>query len=258
VFTAVTALSLVPMLAGLFWGAPLIAREVEQGTHRLAWTQSISPRRWLAVKLGLLTLGATLVAVALTALFTWWARPWTLLTVEGNGYSRINPAFYDLQGTVLAASMLYAFAVGTAAGALIRRTVPAMAVTLAGYLALRLALQSLRGSHFLAPQVATFRFATQSPRRGLGDWLLSENVIDQHGHPAQLPTLQALCPATSPASGPRGTNAQCVIAHGYQFQDVFQPLNRFWPLQSIESASLLAAAVLLLALTTWWTLRRIS
>jgi hypothetical protein len=168
-FSLVSALSFIPMLVGLFWGAPLIAHEVEQGTHHLVWTQSISPRRWLAVKLGLLILGALLLATVITGLFTWWARPWTLLTVEGNGYSRINPSLYNLQGVVPIADMLFAFALGTAAGALIRRTVPAMAVTLVGYMGMRLGLQSLRANGFLPANVVTFPFGTQGPRAGMGE-----------------------------------------------------------------------------------------
>ena len=43
-----------PLLVGLFWGAPVLAREFERGTHRLAWTQSVPRRAWLVVKLGVL------------------------------------------------------------------------------------------------------------------------------------------------------------------------------------------------------------
>jgi hypothetical protein len=256
VFSLVSALSFIPMLVGLFWAAPLIAREVEQGTHHLVWTQSISPRRWLAVKLGMLIVGALLVAVVITGLFTWWSRPWTMLSVEGNGYSRINPSLYNLQGVVPIADMLFAFALGTAAGALVRRTVPAMAVTLVGYLGVRLGLQSLRANGFLPAKVVAFPFGTQDPRAAMGDWFLGQSVVDQHGHPVSLATLQALCPASATASGPRGTSTPCVIAHGYHFQDVVQPLSRFWSLQGIESSILLTAAALLLAVATWWTLRR--
>lgn len=256
VFSLVSVLSFIPMLVGLFWAAPLIAREVEQGTHHLVWSQSISPGRWLVVKLSMLIAGALLVAVVVAGLFTWWSRPWTMLSVEGNGYSRINPSLFNLQGVVPIADMLFAFALGTAAGALIRRTVPAMAVTLAGYLGVRLGLQSLRANGFLPAKVVAFPFGTQNPRAGMGDWFLGESVVDQHGHPVSLATLQTLCPAAATASGPRGTSTPCVIAHGYHFQDVFQPLNRFWALQGIESSILLTAAALLLAIAVWWTLRR--
>jgi hypothetical protein len=49
---------LAPAVMGLFWGAPLIAREVETGTHRIAWNQTITRTRWTLVKLGLVGLAA--------------------------------------------------------------------------------------------------------------------------------------------------------------------------------------------------------
>ena len=54
----ITLVLVVPALIGMFWGAPLIAHELETGTFRLAWTQSVSRRRWLLVKMGLVGLAA--------------------------------------------------------------------------------------------------------------------------------------------------------------------------------------------------------
>jgi hypothetical protein len=48
-------LLVLPMLAGMFWGAPLVAREVEHGTHRLVWTQGVSRLRWATTKIGLVS-----------------------------------------------------------------------------------------------------------------------------------------------------------------------------------------------------------
>jgi len=49
----VTAVSIGgPLLLGMFWGAPLIAKEIDEGTHRLVWAQSITRRRWMATKVG--------------------------------------------------------------------------------------------------------------------------------------------------------------------------------------------------------------
>ena len=58
---------LAPAIIGLFWGAPLIARELETGTSALAWNQSITRTRWLAVKLTLTGLGAMALAEAAAA-----------------------------------------------------------------------------------------------------------------------------------------------------------------------------------------------
>lgn len=64
----------LPALIGVFVGAPLIARELESGTHTLVWTQSVSRTRWLAVRLAL-PLAAVLIGTSiLAALYTWWWR----------------------------------------------------------------------------------------------------------------------------------------------------------------------------------------
>jgi hypothetical protein len=61
----VSLLLFLPALVGLFWGAPLVARELEHGTHRLVWTQGVTRLRWATVKLGLVGGGVVLVAVHL-------------------------------------------------------------------------------------------------------------------------------------------------------------------------------------------------
>ncbi len=64
-----------PAVSGIFWGAPLIARELETGTLGLAWTQSITRARWLAVKLALIGLTAMAVTEGLSLMLGWWAAP---------------------------------------------------------------------------------------------------------------------------------------------------------------------------------------
>jgi hypothetical protein len=85
-------------------------------------------------------------AAAFSLLFGWWFRPFAHLAIHG-GQSRIQPNIFDVQGIVPIGYTLFAFALGTTAGTLIRRTVPAMAVTIAGFLVTRLAIQVLRGHH---------------------------------------------------------------------------------------------------------------
>ena len=66
---------LAPALIGLFWGAPLIARELETGTYRLAWNQSVTRSRWTLAKLGIGGLASVAVAGLLSLMITWWASP---------------------------------------------------------------------------------------------------------------------------------------------------------------------------------------
>jgi hypothetical protein len=244
-------LNVVPMLAGLFWGAPLIAREVEQGTHRLAWTQSVTRSRWLGVKVGMFVLATIVAAAILTVLFTWWSHPFARISQSGGfSFSQINPDVYDFSGTVLAAYTLYAFALGAAAGAVIRRTVPAMAATIAGFAALRVPMESVRG-HLLAPLTAVFPQHGTIPGAGRGDWVLSSALIDKAGHP-----LAVSCGAGN--GNPLGGTPCTVAGHAIGTRVVYQPLSRFWALQGIETGIVLAVVVMLLATAAWWTLRRIS
>jgi hypothetical protein len=244
-------LNVVPMLAGLFWGAPLVAREVEQGTHRLAWTQSVTRRHWLAVKIGLYVAGTIVAGALLTALFTWWSHPFARVSGSGGfSFSRINPDVYDFSGTVLTAYTLYAFALGTAAGVIIRRTVPAMAVTVAGFLALRVPMEAIRG-HLLHPFTIIYplRDGVVSPRAGLGDWIISSTTIDAAGRPVGMS-----CQGGGLAGGVR-----ChLTGNNLRMQDVYQPVSRFWPLQGIETGIVLALVLALLAMACWWTIRRIA
>lgn len=242
-------LNFVPMLAGLFWGAPLIARELEQGTFRLAWTQSVTRRRWLAVKLGTLVVGAVAVAIALTALFTWWFQPFVQARVAQGG--RIAPSVFDFQGTVLAAYTLYAFALGAAAGAVLRRTLPAMAVTLGGFLLVRLSVRAARG-HFLAPLVRLMPFTGSRTAAPADSWVLSTQLVDAQGKVLDQGQLPLLC---SPTVGRVPT--QCLVEHHLQLRQLYQPGSRFWALQGIETGIFVAVSVALLGLAAWWTLRRI-
>jgi hypothetical protein len=251
-----TLIDLVPLLAGLFWGAPLIARETERGTHRMAWTQSVSRRRWLAVKLAAFTGAAIAAAAVISLLVAWWLRPFNqLMAMDAGGHvNRMAPNIYDLSGIVPAASALFAFALGTAAGALIRRTIPAMAVTLGGYLALRLPLESLR-YQFIAPLTAHGHFGN-TPSTPLSAYVLSTSYTDAAGHPISFSTMVSACQSTH--GGEAAIRLSCLAAKGYQFATAYQPDSRFWTLQGIESAIFVGAAAALLAIASWLTIRRIS
>lgn len=141
-FLAVTAVALVlPALIGLFLGAPLITRELESGTHRLVWTQSVTRTRWLAVKLGLV--GAAAVAAAgLGSLgVDWWSGP--IDKSAGDDFARMEPLLFAARGIVPIGYAAFAFAVGATVGLLIRRTLPAMAATLAVFLVVQIAMPTL-------------------------------------------------------------------------------------------------------------------
>ena len=107
----------LPLLIGALIGGPLIARELETGTFRFAWTQSAGRTRWAIAKLAILGLALTAMALAFSALFAWWYRPFEQLT---------GPAA-EVEGVVFAVRVLFGFTLGAFAGAVLRRTVPAIA-----------------------------------------------------------------------------------------------------------------------------------
>ena len=136
---------LAPALMGLFWGAPLIAREFETGTHRIAWNQSVTRTRWTLAKLGLVGLAAVATAGLLSLMVTWWAsaidHATSFLPGQGHvavggvglgfGLTRLEPLLFGARGVAPLGYAAFAFALGVTAGVLLRRTLPAMAVTLA-------------------------------------------------------------------------------------------------------------------------------
>ena len=149
-------LALVPALVGVFVGAPLLPRELERGTHRLVWTQSVSRTRWLLTKVGLLCAASVAFGLALGVVARWFLSPY----VDGAVVSPVQRDILGLLDVAPAGYCLFAFGLGVATGALIRRTLPAMAAALAVFTAARLGWESVR--YRLLPP----RHAVDRPRFG--------------------------------------------------------------------------------------------
>ena len=141
------ALLAIPALLGMFWGAPLVARELESGTYRLAWTQSVTRRRWLSVRVALVGVAALVVAGLASWLVSWWFAP-----LDAVNMNRFDPSVFTARGVVAIGYAGFAFALGVAAGTLTRRTLPAMAATLLGFIAARIAFTLWVRPHLLARQ----------------------------------------------------------------------------------------------------------
>jgi hypothetical protein len=151
----------VPGVIGIFWGAPLVSRELETGTFRLAWTQGVSRTRWLAVKLGVVGLASMAAAGLLSLAVTWWSSP----------VDRANMTLYtsfDQRGLVPIGYAAFAFTFGVLAGVLIRRTVPAMAVTLVGFVASRLLFNHFVLSKLIAPIQRSYGLSLGTSVGGFG------------------------------------------------------------------------------------------
>jgi hypothetical protein len=226
----------LPLLVGLFWGAPLVAREVEQGTHRLVWTQGISRRHWALVKFGLVGTATLAVAVVYGLGMSWWYTP---LSQSGDG--RFDLLVFDMQGLVPIGYTLFAVALGIFAGTVWQKVLPAMAVALTGFLGLRIALTALARPHYLPARTLTYPAAGVSPELNpaLGDWVMSLNVRDASGK-VVMSNAQVGCPPDDANCGGLGLGA-------YNWQS-YQPGSRFWLFQSIETGIFIALAALLLYL----------
>ena len=139
-------LLVLPALIGAFWGAPLVARELETGTFRLAWTQSVTRQRWLAVKLTLVGLASMAVAGLLSLILTWWFSP-----IDRVQMNQLTPAMFGVRGVAPIGYAAFAFALGVAAGAFIRRTIPAMAATIVVFTGARVAFSYYVRPYLIAP-----------------------------------------------------------------------------------------------------------
>jgi hypothetical protein len=253
---------IVPAMVGVFWGAPLVAREVEQGTHRLAWTQGIGRIRWAGTKVGALA-ATTVVGTALLAwILSWWSRPFV-----GAADDRFSLGVFDLRGIVPVAYALFALATGVAAGTLIRRTVPAMAATLGFYAAVRVGVEFWLRPHFASPSTLSYPLLGTSPRSGLGDWVLSTKTFDGAGHflangqVLDFNVIGPRCPGLVPAGAglPDKSAVQaCIHQLGLHVQAIYQPGSRYWTFQGIESAIFVALTVGLVGLSLWWVRDRIA
>ena len=272
-----TALIVVPAILGIFWGAPMITRELEAGTQRLVWSQSVSRSRWLAIKLAVTVAAAMATAGLFSLLVTWSAGP-----IDKVNLNRLQPAVFSERGIVPVGYAAFAVALGVFAGMLIRRTVPAMAVTLAIFTAVQFAMRALR--EFLLAPVRLI--SALNPADGLsittrqgsgaahlmltgnasipGAWVLSTQVINAAGKVVSGVTLPASGPGSAQScggSGPSDVARPCLVqlaGRGFRQLVTYEPASRFWTFQWYETAIFLALAAALAGFCFWFIRRRLS
>ncbi len=278
----------VPAIVGVFWGAPLVARELETGTHRLVWNQTVTRNRWLATKVAAVGLAAVAGTALLSLLVTWWCGPIDDALNSGElgagllEQSRMEPPVFSARGIAPIGYAAFAFALGVTAGMVIRRTVPAMAITLAVFVAVQIAVPTLVRPQ-LAP-LATTTAITADNLRGLmiaevtpdgvptgpvtdlhvglelpGAWILANETLDAEGRVVDLlPNWVIQCgPRSGPGSSGDPTCFERLAAEGYQQRVTYQPASRYWALQAYELAGFTALALALFGFCFWW-IRRLS
>ena len=272
------ALMALPAILGMFVGAPLLAREIDQRTYLFAWAQSITRRRWFLYRVALVSAGTLVSAGILSVLANWWHSPLDGLFASGRW------VFFDVIGVVPMAYALFAFALGVSLGTLLGRTVPAMFMTVVLFAAARVGFSLVR-PWLLPPVVKEIAFYQTVPQGGLQmnlHWVDSANHEVSPDHISQLLVQQlqqgfydqggqvpqvagGSDPIVGPPPKPAGSDAielaqhvdQYMRAHGFHYLAVFQPDDRFWTFQWIEAGIFFALALMLFAVSAWWLQRRV-
>jgi len=247
-------MGLAPVLIGAFAGAPLLARELENGTFRYAWTQGFGRERQAIAKLALVGATLAVLAGAFAALFAWFSQPF-LYTEQMNV---LTETVFDTRGLVFPAFTLVAFAIGAFLGMLFRRIIPAMAATLGVYLALRLGAWAVRGQYPVTAVTgnADLFNGYGTPRLPGFPWILNTWYTGPGGKPANQSVVSKLLDQYQSNPHPKLSLTRTLAQQGVTEWNRYIPLSRFWPMQFIEAGWLLVLALALMAATVWLVRRR--
>ena len=274
----------LPVIIGVFWGAPLVARELESGTFRLAWTQSVTRTRWLATKLAVVGIAAAVSCGLLSLMLGWWSS-------AAINRSRLGPAMFAERGLAPVGYAVFAVALAVAVGAVVRRTLPAMGLALLGFIGTRMLIQFFVRAHLLParhldlPLSGTSGIALSRNSHGVlsliplhlelpGKWVFATRIVDAQGHGPVASYVTSVCKGLiqpprfdAGTSGPQPAPPQavqgfqrCLSAVGQRYHEVatYQPASHYWGLQLLETAIFLGLAAVLVGVTFWAVRRRIS
>ena len=274
----------LPGVVGLFWGAPLVARELESGTYRLAWTQSVERRRWLGAKLAVVGLASVAAAGLLSLAVSWSARSVDLAKADQFRY-------FDQRDVVPIGYAAFAFALGVLVGLVVRRVLPALATTLVAFVAVRYVVERWVRAHLVGAthvavglrnasnlgftvqpgQAGTVVFQAEAPSIQNAD-VLSTQLVDRAGHPVNPAALHQFivqhCPTIAQSAlgpGPASAGAQtrgpaspaefngCIdrLAAVYHQSVSYIAPDRYWTVQWLEMALFVAAALVLVGVAVW-------
>jgi hypothetical protein len=264
-------IQLIAVVIGAFWGAPLVARELELGTHRLAWNQSVTRRRWLIGRMAFVGLAAVIAAGLAALLLTWAAAPYDQVAAD-----RFGTVEFGARNIAPIGYALLSFVLGTTVGLFVRRTLPAMAITGVVFIAVQFAVPNLVRPHLMPSEKAALPMTAQAINQ-------AENLGSITGAPVvgglQVPgapdawisetsplrtadgrTLSGgkfnACLDTPPKTGAGGTfgdTAVCLSALDLHVDVEYQPSDRYWSFQLAETGLYLV----LVALLTAVALRRV-
>jgi hypothetical protein len=236
-------LNLLPLVVGILVGAPLLAREYEQGTWQLAWTQAVPRTRWAIAKVGLVLAAVIAAAIVLSVVLQWWLRP---LFPAAFSVERFNYA-----APVLSGYFVLAVTTGILAGALIKRTLPAMVATLAVFLPIRLAVEFWLRPRYMTPvtvvdPVPGSSAVTEQVLQG-GNWVLDNYLVGPSGRRLSDADEFRLL-------GGGSVDEATLVQHGLKEAVTYHPASRYWDFQLIEAA-IFGGLALAFALLVIWRIR---
>jgi hypothetical protein len=276
------ALVAVPILFGVFWGVPLIAREYNEGTNLLIWTRGVSRRKWLTVKLAWILLATAIVAGGFAALATWWSRAGNALYMDA-----FQPLNFSVQGIVPVAFAVFAVAVGIALGTWLKRTMVALAITLGLLVVMQVVVATVVRPHYMQAQLYTTPLflgsigqdrpgeAPTPPNAGAA-WIIGGDMTSKQGQALDWKNPPEKCRYSEQqmqtmqrdhtlGANPRDVyvgrdmwvvSIACLINEGYTWHVSYQPADRYWKFQLIEAGLYLGLAIIPLTATYWLVLRR--
>jgi hypothetical protein len=239
----------LPVVLGVV-GATVIGRELEQSTNVLVWTQGVTRRRWVLAKVATALGAAVVTSAAVTALVTWWSS--TPNAFYGN---RFEGAEFDTQNLVPIAYALFAVGLGLAAGALLRRTLPAIVATVGVFTAVRILVSVYLRPHYLGAVTRAVTLGLPDNVTNVppaGSWTLSRYIAGPAGplDAGRVPAPRG-CAAVD-----KGSALQCLGRLGYHEVVKFHPPSQYWGFQWIEAGLFAGLAALLVGIAVVWTLRR--
>ena len=263
----------LPILAGLFIGAPLFAKEYEEGTNKLAWTQTVARRKWLTTKVAWALGFALIYGIALAILVTWWSR--TINTVALN---RFVQGHFETQGLMPVGYSVFFTAVGFTMGAWFRKTLLALGITLAVFVLCMASFANWIRPHYMMPITVTAPMGPNDFEGKIptGAWVLSRHIVDKNGRKFYSFNIQNMPPQcqqiiqqnqvtnnhgsiqVKAAPGPGGGDPidNCLNQTGYHQVATYQPSYRYWDFQEIESGIYLGLTAIAIAATYWLVLKR--
>lgn len=264
------AMLFLPVLIGLFWGVPLLAKEYAEGTNLLAWTRSVSRRKWLTVKLVWVLAGTAVFIGAFTALNTWWSKTPNVLYLD-----RFSTTQFGVQNIAPVAYGIFAVSLGIMFGAWFRRVMVTFGVTLGVLILIMLvAVPNFVRPHYMAPVTVTASMAQNALASKVpsGAWEISSGFVDSHGRvsstPFDLSDWPARCQALLESQNGQGSQVagtkpaaphvidDSLTASGFHQIAKYQPNSRYWDFQRIEACIYLGLAALAVGATYWLVLRR--